>query len=175
MTSSENTTTLLFYSTLFVSCCQLSPSCRCATLQVRPLRRNATDQLRLALRSGTARITRRCAAIICAHLRFCEVTPTPPPANQAGWWVLMHKKCEKFCFFVIQAWDYLKAPCFWPLTRRRLVDAAFPQHHYKFQLQVSLSLIWTDLFYVSVLLSFTPFITTAPEKYKQAVVSVLWK
>lgn len=86
MKSTENTTALLFYSTvqLFVSCCQLSPSGRRAALQVRPLGGNATDHLLLALRSGTACITRRCSAVACAHLQFSEATATPPPANRAG-------------------------------------------------------------------------------------------
>lgn len=138
--STGNTATLLFDSTvqLFVSCCQLSPSGRRATLQVRPHGGNATDHLLLALRSGPACITRRCSAIIRAHLQHQHLHLL---TEQDDDFESARNVKKIFFFFVIQAWDYLKAPFLWPLTRRRLVDAAFPRRHYKFRLQVSLSLL----------------------------------
>lgn len=61
---------------------QLSPSGRCATLQVCPLRWPATDQLLLAVWPGTARITRRYTAIAHGGLQFLSTPHLPTKHNE---------------------------------------------------------------------------------------------
>lgn len=174
MKRSENTTTLLSYSTVQL-CFLLSalpkwPVCHASgSVPRRKCHRPAPPRTPIWDSSHHKEVLRH---HMCTFAFFCEVTQTPPPANRAGWWVLMRKKCKHFWgFFCNSGLGLFESPLFLASHEEEGGGRSVPTT----PLQVSAPGIsfWYELI-CSMFLCSNLSLLSSPLLQKN-VVSVLWK